>query len=43
MSYTTILKGIAKANKVKISDLTKKMIQKAPIPVDTKSFYKGKL
>jgi|11_taG_2_1085331.scaffolds.fasta_scaffold25986_2 hypothetical protein len=41
MSYTTILKGIAKANKVKISDLTKKMIQKAPIPVRYKKFLQG--
>ena len=37
----TILKGIAKANKVKISDLTKKMIQKAPIPVRYKKFLQG--
>lgn len=42
MSYTTILKGIAKANKVKIADLTKKMIQNAPIPVRYKKFLQGK-
>ena len=42
MSYTTILKGIAQANKVKIADLTKKMIQNAPIPVRYKKFLQGK-
>ena len=41
MSYTTILKGIAQANKVKIADLTKSMIQKAPIPVRYKKFLQG--
>jgi hypothetical protein len=41
MSYTTILKGIAQANKVKIADLTKKMIQNAPIPVRYKKFLQG--
>jgi len=42
MSYTTILKGIAQANKVKIAELTKKMIQNAPIPVRYKKFLQGK-
>jgi len=41
MSYSTILTGIAKANKVKIGDLTKKMIQNAPIPVRYKKFLQG--
>jgi len=41
MSYTTILKGIAQANKVKIAELTKSMIQKAPIPVRYKKFLQG--
>ena len=41
MSYTTILKGIAKANKVKIADLTKSMIHKAAIPVRYKKFSQG--
>ena len=41
MSYTTILKGIAQANKVKIAELTKSMIQKAPIPVRYKKFLQA--
>jgi len=41
MSYKTILTGIAKANKVKLGDLTKAMIQKAPIPVRYKKFLQG--